>query len=679
MVSDQLVEDMIKQLKVNNGLQKQLIESIRKDAKRGRRAPRDSGGGGGRDSTPGRLNQLGQAASQLSSGLMNANNASEGASAMFKSIGSASKVIPLFGGAVGLAATAVQQFYEYMNGNLQTFNKLNESGLSASGGMMGLQGALASGRLSFDEFSEATTNYKDVIASMGTDGVQNFGNLMNSVIQTESSMGTLNLSNQTLASSIAGYLKQQKAYSMWDKMDKKNQSDAARAYADNLQKYSKSLGMTVDALSAKMAKSAESVTGLGLKLDLMDQGMDEQSAAATAENLNMILGSFGKFGDEMNDQLATFINTGGNLDLDSTIGQLYQVDGQFRDMFNGIANMVKNGEVSSKEGAERMRNMLADPATVKAMESSMVQFRKSFGDTAGNQLAQMIATVKNYDVDAQKATADWDDMIYGFNRSMEEMIQKFKIGTVDLITNPQQFIIDMFGEKWGKWLLTGVFGWEIGQPYDFPTLDEFLHKYFKPAGWLYDVFMGYGSEAMDRMQAIEKPSMEAIVRALVPNWLADIIFDKGNRDGGIAGAEDMKNVVKNKMNKVYDEFTTDENLDAVGKSIGEAYSNVADTASNVMKSVSDWWSKPGSQTVVSNSTINNQSSVVNKPTTVQEQTSKHETVDDLRQRELQEYNETFLGKMERLVKATSEANETNRELLRVAKETANNTANNVVN
>ena len=679
MVSDQLVEDMIKQLKVNNGLQKQLIESIRKDAKRGGRAPRDSGGGGGRDSTPGRLNQLGQAASQLSSGLMNANNASEGASAMFKSIGSASKVIPLFGGAVGLAATAVQQFYEYMNGNLQTFNKLNESGLSASGGMMGLQGALASGRLSFDEFSEATTNYKDVIASMGTDGVQNFGNLMNSVIQTESSMGTLNLSNQTLASSIAGYLKQQKAYSMWDKLDKKNQSDAARAYADNLQKYSKSLGMTVDALSAKMAKSAESVTGLGLKLDLMDQGMDEQSAAATAENLNMILGSFGKFGDEMNDQLATFINTGGNLDLDSTIGQLYQVDDQFRDMFNGIADMVKNGEISSKEGAERMRNMLADPATVKAMESSMVQFRKSFGDTAGNQLAQMIATVKNYDVDAQKATADWDDMIYGFNRSMEEMIQKFKIGTVDLITNPQQFIIDMFGEKWGKWLLTGVFGWEIGQPYDFPTLDEFLHKYFKPAGWLYDVFMGYGSEAMDRMQAIEKPSMEAIVRALVPNWLADIIFDKGNRDGGIAGAEDMKNVVKNKMNKVYDEFTTDENLDAVGKSIGEAYSNVADTASNVMKSVSDWWSKPGSQTVVSNSTINNQSSVVNKPTTVQEQTSKHETVDDLRQRELQEYNETFLGKMERLIKATSEANETNRELLRVSKETANNTANTNLN
>ncbi len=679
MVSDQLVEDMIKQLKVNNGLQKQLIESIRKDAKRGGRAPRDSGGGGGRDSTPGRLNQLGQAASQLSSGLMNANNASEGASAMFKSIGSASKVIPLFGGAVGLAATAVQQFYEYMNGNLQTFNKLNESGLSASGGMMGLQGALASGRLSFDEFSEATTNYKDVIASMGTDGVQNFGNLMNSVIQTESSMGTLNLSNQTLASSIAGYLKQQKAYSMWDKLDKKNQSDAARAYADNLQKYSKSLGMTVDALSAKMAKSAESVTGLGLKLDLMDQGMDEQSAAATAENLNMILGSFGKFGDEMNDQLATFINTGGNLDLDSTIGQLYQVDDQFRDMFNGIADMVKNGEISSKEGAERMRNMLADPATVKAMESSMVQFRKSFGDTAGNQLAQMIATVKNYDVDAQKATADWDDMINGFNRSMEEMIQKFKIGTVDLITNPQQFIIDMFGEKWGKWLLTGVFGWEIGQPYDFPTLDEFLHKYFKPAGWLYDVFMGYGSEAMDRMQAIEKPSMEAIVRALVPNWLADIIFDKGNRDGGIAGAEDMKNVVKNKMNKVYDEFTTDENLDAVGKSIGEAYSNVADTASNVMKSVSDWWSKPGSQTVVSNSTINNQSSVVNKPTTVQEQTSKHETVDDLRQRELQEYNETFLGKMERLIKATSEANETNRELLRVSKETANNTANTNLN
>ena len=490
MVNDQLLEDVLNQLKRNNGLQQALVDSIRRDVQGSRRS---SGGGGDTSSSNTRttksLNQLSSAASSLSSGMMNARNASDAAGVMFKGIGAASKVLPVFGGAIGLAATAAQQFYEFLNGNLQTFNQLNEAGLSASGGMFGLQKALATGRVSMDEFMSATVNYRDVIAGMGADGVQKFGNLMNSVIQTEDSMGALNMSNQTLASTMGGYLKQQRAYSAFEKMDRQINAKAARDYADNLQNYSKSLGMTIEELSGKMAQASESSTGLGTQLALMEQGMSEEDAAKSAENLSMVMGSFGKFGDAMQEQLATFINTGGDLNLDSTIGQLYQVDNQFRDMFNGIADMAKSGKLTSKEAAEMIRKQMSSKETVEAWQNSMGQFRKSFGDAAANQAFAMLSQVKNYEAETQKPTAAWDKMVNDFNRDMEAVMQKFKIGTAELFLNPQQFIIDMFGEKWGKWLLTGAFDWSVDSIPMLPSVKEWLASYMQPVKWLYDYWI----------------------------------------------------------------------------------------------------------------------------------------------------------------------------------------------
>ena len=47
--------------------------------------------------------------------------------------------------------------------------------------------------------------------------------------------------------------------------------------------------------------------------------------------------------------------------------------------------------------------------------------------------------------------------------------------------------------------------------------------------------------------------------------------------------------------------------------------------------------------------------------------------------EEKEHQETLIEKMERMIRVMIEANDTNREVLRVSKETATNTANNVVN
>ena len=675
MLNDQLLEDVLNQLKRNNGVQQELVDSIRQDLRgsRRRQPPPPPRGGAGRGADPSdSLNNLAGAAASLTGGLLEANNASA-------AIGSITKVMPVFGGAVGAAAQAVQKFYEFLNGNLQAFNELNEAGLSASGGMFGLQKALATGRLSMDEFMSATANYKDVIASMGAEGVQKFGNLMNSVIETQESMGSLNISNKTLASSLAGYIKQQRAYSSFDKMDRQIQAKAARDYADQLQKYSKGLGMTVDELSGKMAKSSESVTGLGTQIKLMEEGMSEEDATKSAENLNMVMGSFGEFGKQMNEQISRFIATGGDLDLESTIGKLYQVDDQFRELFDTTVQMTKNGTLSSEQGMEMLKNMIASKETSDGIQKSFTQSRYSFDDASANIIAGFYQTVRNYNTSTEKATSQWDQMMTLFNKHIEDFVQSFKIGTAELFMDPQSFILNMFGDKWGNWLLHGAFGWDIDKPIELPTFKEFLHKYVgETAEWMYDMIMGYGTDAAARIQAIPQPSWETILRALVPTWLADIIFEGGSRDAGIAGAADMGAQVT----KVFeDKFLPglEEGMDIAGKSIKDSLSTIGSGAESVMGSLKTWWDKPSSQTVVTNSTINNQSSVVNKPTNVQEAPAADKTADIQKRQEEKEHQETLIEKMERMIRVMIEANDTNREVLRVSKETATNTANNVVN
>ena len=678
MLNDQLLEDVLNQLKRNNGLQQALVDDLRRDlnGRRGGRGgqppPERSRQKKSKDDPTKSLNNLAGAAASLSGGLLKANNASA-------AIGSVTKIMPVFGGAVGAAAQAVQQFYEFLNGNLQSFNELNEAGLSASGGMFGLQKALATGRLSMDEFMSATANYKDVIASMGAEGIQKFGNLMNSVIETQESMGSLNISNKTLASSLAGYIKQQRAYSSFDKMDRQIQAKAARDYADQLQKYSKGLGMTVDELSGKMAKSSESVTGLGTQIKLMEEGMSEEDATKSAENLNMVMGSFGEFGKQMNEQISRFIATGGDLDLESTIGKLYQVDDQFRELFDTTVQMTKNGTLSSEQGMEMLKNMIASKETSDGIQKSFTQSRYSFDDASANIIAGFYQTVRNYNTSTEKATSQWDQMMTLFNKHIEDFVQSFKIGTAELFMDPQSFILNMFGDKWGNWLLHGAFGWDIDKPIELPTFKEFLHKYVgETAEWMYDMIMGYGTDAAARIQAIPQPSWETILRALVPTWLADIIFEGGSRDAGIAGASEMGAQVT----KVFeDKFLPglEEGMDIAGKSIKDSLSTIGSGAESVMGSLKTWWDKPSSQTVVSNSTINNQSSVVNKPTNVQEAPAADKTADIQKRQEEKEHQETLIEKMERMIRVMIEANDTNREVLRVSKETATNTANNVVN
>ena len=681
MANDQLLEEVLQQLRANNGLQQQLLEQIASDARRSRRP---SGGNSGPSSratasADNALSGLASSASQLSSGMMNANSASDAMGAMFQGIGSASKVLPVFGGAIGAAAGAAQQFYEFLNSQLQTFNSLNEAGLAASDGMFGLQKALATGRLSYEEFMSATAQYRDVIASMGADGVQNFGNLMNSVITSEQAFGRLNISNQALASSLGSLMKQQKMYQQWDRMSNTEQSLAAQEYVKNIQDYSKSLGMGIDELAGKMAKSGSEVTGIGTKMALMNSGLDEVDASKTAENVNLLLNSFGPMGEQLNQQFAKALVSGGAFDTDSAIGQMVLTNNEFADFFYKLQEMARDGTLATDQGREYMRTWLSDQDNANAILSTVEQARLSYGEESANQMYQMVEAMQNYNKNTTKVTGEWDNMINDFNLKLGAFFTGFKINTAELFLRPDDFIRNIFGEKWGNWLLTGAFDWEVEDIPMLPSVKEWLSHWMEPVSWLYDQMMGYADSTADKMQAIEKPSWESILRALVPSWLADIIFEGGDyANGGLAGASEMEQKVQEALTKDVVPALKDSAL-WVMDDLANKMKVLDEASDHVSTAVSDWWNKPSS-TVVNNNTTNTSTSNVTTPVTPVAEPELETSADRVKkEQERKDFSDSVVERLDKLSRTLADMLDINNNIERASRETASNTTGSGIN
>lgn len=680
MANDQLMDEVLAQLRANNGLQQQLLEQLSRDASRNRSRRSSNSGGGGRSEAQasGALSQLASSASTLSGGLMGAANASDAAGVMFQGIKSASSVLPVFGGAIGAAAGAAQQFYEFLNGQLQTFNSLNEAGLAATDGMFGLTKALATGRLSYDEFMAATAQYKDVIASMGADGVQNFGNLMNSVIKSEQSFGRLNISNQALASSLGSLMKQQKMYQQWDRLTNEEQTTAAQTYVKNLEDYSKSLGMGLDELSGKMAKSGSEVTGIGTKMALVNSGLDEVDATKTAENVNLLLNSFGPMGEELNKQFSKALVSGGAFDQDSAIGKMIMTNNDFADFFYKMQDMAREGTLATDEGREYMRNWLSSQEMVNSQLSTVEQARLSYGDEVANQMYSMIEAMQNYEKNTTKVTGEWDNMINDFNRKLEEFFTGFKINTAELFLRPQDFIKRVFGEKWGEWLLTGAFNWDVESIPMLPSIRDWLAHWMEPVSWLYDQMMGYADSTADKMQAIEKPSWESILRALVPSWLADIIFEGGDyANGGLAGAAEMGQKIQAALTNDIVPALKDSALWALDD-VDKSMKVVDEATDKIASAVTAWWNKPNTSTVVNNNTSNT-SNVTTPPTPVSEPVPEDKADKVKRDQERKDFSDTVVERLDKLSRTLADMLDTSSSIERASRETASNTTGSGIN
>lgn len=671
--AEEILEDVLSSMNNMNDLQRDTADIIRSGLRSG--GGGSGGGGGNSGNTPSRLATLGSAALELSKSLMSATTAAGATGAGFGALSAATSVIPVFGNSLSIAVEATQAFYEYMNDQLNMFKQVNESGYAVSGGMFGLQEALVTGRIDLEGFLGATSQYRDVIASMGSDGVQNFNSLVDSVIRTSDEMGMLGVTNEALAASMASYLKIQKSYGVFDKMNKQEQAMAARRYMDSLNEYSKGLGMSLEEIKKGMDDTTDSVAGLGTQLSLQSRGMSEADAAESTKNLNMVLSSFGEFGSAINQQFSRFLEFG-DLDLESPIGQMYQANEEFRNLFDSMKTMAETGQMSSEEGAQRLREMLASKNLTKSIDESLTTMRGAFSDAATNQIVKWRNLQNNYNMDIEKSSNFWDEQINKFNLTIEEMFQGFKLGSAKLFTDPEQFIKEMFGETWGDWLWNGAFNFETSDIPVFSSGLEFMRKLI-PVEWFWDALTGYGEGVSARFADVKEPSWEAILRAICPQWLSDIILGK---DGSILGMTDM---ASNASKAITDQMEVALNHYAEVVSSGatfldETVKASADGWSSAFDALAAWVAKPSQSTSISNSTINNQNSVVQPVTNVvtPEKRAAEKQVDDMKK---QQQHEEVAGILKEVAKASKETGAVMSEMIQYVKRTADNTAAGQVN
>lgn len=547
-----------------------------------------------------KLGDLASAAGDAAEGLLHSRSASDATSVLatgFKSMGTT--ILPGFSTAISLAADGAMKFYEFMDENFSNYKEINTAGLQTTNGMMGLYRSLATGRLNLDEFMSATADTRDVIASMGSDGTQQFGSMLNQVMESEKTMGTLNMANAQMAKYLASNLKMQKSYGVFEKMSNDERARSNIQYMDDMNKYSKALGISTDALAEKLNQGVDTVAGFGTQLALSQRGMDPKAAADTSKNLNMVLGSFGEFGGAFNEQLARFIEFG-QVDLESDVGKMFQNNDEIRKLFEDTRKMALDGSLATQAGKDQLQAMLASDGLVDSIDGNMTQFRAAFGDAATNQIIQFRNSLNNYNTDVNKVDDFWNQTMSNFNRTIENMFNTFKVGIADMFIDPHGFIKNIFGEKWGSWLLDGAFNWEVSDIPLVGSLTEFMSTFFAPVSWFWDALQGYGAGVASRFGSVEAPSWQNIVRALVPEWLADIIFDGDQMTSDIAGASHMGSALLDGANDLIDKQL--EWMKASGTAFAKHESNVLDAASeatsSMMESISKWWNKPAAQTVI---------------------------------------------------------------------------------
>ncbi|AUS03018.1 hypothetical protein NVP2275O_437 [Vibrio phage 2.275.O._10N.286.54.E11] len=470
-------------------------------------------------------------------GLDDFSDAIKGPKGAIKGVGKLTSAAGKAAGPIALMAEAGEKLYDYMDASLQQFKAFNTAGFDATNGMLGLNMALADGRLDFQEFQNAARGAESVLASMGKDGAKDFGNMMKSVIDTERSMGLLRMSNQEAAQAIFSNIKQQKAYGVFDKLSRIEQQNSNREYIDDLNHYSKVLGVSTDELTRKLNKSAEGATGLSMALTLHQNGLSKEDAAASVKNLNLVLAGMGDFGEAFNEQFQRFVYKG-DFDADTEMGKLFTYSSEVSDAFVQIRDNILAGDLTTKEGAAKINDILGGSEFTDALSNASFIF-KDLNDTSG-QIFKWIADLQNKNNDLERVESNWDTWTNNLNRVFEKWTHEAKEQTASAFLNPRAFLSQWMGEDWANWLIDG--SWTFAtDTYDFVfNVRDFVRGLFPE--WLVDVLDGkpiidYVTGAATDLSS-GPPSWRTIADALFPKWFNDFMFDGTIPDTGFEALTD---------------------------------------------------------------------------------------------------------------------------------------------
>lgn len=494
------------------------------------------------------------------------------------------KAIPVIGGvttAFNLVVEAGMKVYDYMNAQLEMYNQLNSSGLTLATGMSTLERAAGKSLMSNAEFGQALQKNADVLATMeGTygNGVEQFGNLLNSVQKLQYINGMYGVSQEQLADLAARNFKYQKLYASQESLRNINQAQSTDLFVRQMTELSKSVGKSVDQLLGSFEGMTNSFDSQATSRALTRfWGKTEDDAAEMNKQMNIVFSSMGQFGA----QFQAF-NTQG-LTLKPLTDEF---NSQFAQMLKDRMIELQNGPKRDAKSIQRLMKQWTD----EHQQQLQLEIDALY-DGGNTQAAKFLQDFQNSMKLLNENTAEVSPVL-------EEFTSRFNTWLADTITGPfkklwadtrdstLQYLMDTYDSVDSIFMLPSKM---------YKDLMNYMDNGMSGA---FGVLMNIPTELLKIVAGNTEPLITAFDNFFsdisdIPGSLAKLIWGMLTGDGWSKSSDELKKTIGNIFTHVGDIFDgvskLDFNYEDMKKRIQSSFDAMKSKIAGWWDSAKSWW------------------------------------------------------------------------------------------
>lgn len=396
------------------------------------------------------INSVGQAASSAADSLQSIPNPVAQAAGMFLRV-----------------VSTGSKLYDYLEGQLKLYQDLNNAGLSLQTGIFGVKSSAADAHLSLDGLSKVLMSNTDSFAAMDDmygDGIQHFGNLVNTVTMAQKQIGAYGLSQQQIANITAKNFKLDKLYGSNSQMRDLQEQQSSQSYIRTLLDMSKVLGTSVDTLLKKNEAFSESYEGFAIDT-VLDRLLPPDLSKKTSKEFGVFTAGLGEAGENIQHIMSEYLTTGR---LPKDVGQWGR---SLMPFFDNMYKAIKSGNFNPKDFEKELKRLSKDPSQLAAMQDD-IQAAQQTSNAAG---AKILTSFRNVSVLLNQNAGQTEDsfttLMTRFDNWMGDSITKpmlkFFSDTANTLSDSIMKIYDSTGSKWE--VAESLFLTGIGKVFDWIT------------------------------------------------------------------------------------------------------------------------------------------------------------------------------------------------------------------
>lgn len=489
-------------------------------------------------------------------------------------------------GPVGLAANAFLSIvevggkvYEYLNDQLNMYNQINSAGITLADGMLTVRKGSGAAFMSINEFSTAISKNSDALAAMEGqygDGVQHFGQLLNTVQLAQEQLGLYGVSAQQLADITAKNYKFEKMYSGQQQIRNMNETQSTSQFVQQMTYLSKTVGKSVDELIAKFSNMGDNLDS-NTAIDALRNnfGMSEDKAADVTKSMNSIFASMGAAGETLQKLNASKL-------ADNMLPE--EFNNQFTQLYTDKLKELQAAGITDEKVLRKAMSQY-----VKEHEDQLqteIQAQRRIGNFTA---AQWLSQLKNIERTLNDPKSQPSPIIEAFTnkfnlwigKTFTEPFNKFYTETAE---SAAQYLLDLSNSSTGFWDFTAkllrdglkqlpsVFvngfaylqslldGWAkslFGDSYDNinNALNTFINNLSTLPQRLWDSVMGWWNSSSDEKSEDAKGAISSLYDSIINgfNYLTELDFSMDDMKKSFM---DTFNTLKNKLSESWNSFVS---------------------------------------------------------------------------------------------------------------------------